>query len=119
MEHHLTYRSCLVNFEKFSSKELYGTLISLRSSIPTSQNYLNNKCTNRNLNWKNICSLPCKGTLDSDMRFFQYKILNNIFYPHKKLFLLGKSTTFLCSLFEATEEAAKHAVLFVTIPKTY
>ena len=119
MEHHLTYRSCLVNFEKCSSKELYGTLISLRSSIPTSQNYLNNKCTNRNLNWKNICSLSCKGTLDSDMHFFQYKILNNIFFPHKKLFLLGKSTTFLCSFFEATEEAAKHAFLFVTIPKTY
>ena len=55
----------LVNFKKLNSKELYGTLMSLRFSIPTSQNHFNNKFGNQNLNWKNVCIVPRKLKLDS------------------------------------------------------
>lgn len=50
LDHHLICRSWLVNVEKFSSKELYGILILLRSNISTSQDYFNNKFANQHLN---------------------------------------------------------------------
>ena len=40
---HLIYRNCFVNVEQLSFKEIYGISIFLGSSIPTSQNYFNNK----------------------------------------------------------------------------
>ena len=78
LDHHLICGSWLVNVEKFSSKELYGILIFLRSNISTSQDYFNKKLANQHLNWKGIYVLPRKITFG--------KIFSNLI---KNCFCLG------------------------------
>ena len=80
IDNHLIYRNRLVNAQRLSSKGLYGILITLKSTILTSQNYFNNRFAHQSLNWKNIYVLPSEVMLDSHMRVFQYKIL----YLNKK-----------------------------------
>ena len=41
------------------------------------------------INWEKVYSLPFRTTLDSKLREFQYKILNNIVFTNDKLFLFG------------------------------
>ena len=48
------------------------------------------------LKWKHIYTLPCITTIDSKLRCFQYKSLDNTLYLNKKLFLFRKHNTSLC-----------------------
>ena len=96
LDHHLICRSWLVHVEKFSSKELYGILILLRSNMSTSQDYFNSKFANQHLNWKDIYVLPRK-----------INIWENILKLNKILFLLRKSTTYLCSFCTSTEKNSR------------
>ena len=41
---------------------------------------------------------------DTNFRMFQYKILNNILYLNKKLFIFNKKDTKLCSYFKLQDE---------------
>ena len=52
--------------------------------------------------------MPRKITKDSYTRNFQYKILNNILYLNKKLYLFGKVETPLCSYCMLYDESIIH-----------
>ena len=45
---------------------------------------------------------------DTNLRMFQYKILNNISYLNKKLFIFNKKDTKLCSYFKLQDETINH-----------
>ena len=77
--------------EWLSSKELYSLLISAIDHQPTSQKYFNNLFPNIELTWKEIYFTAHKATANSHLRCFNYKIINNVLYLNKKLFLCGKT----------------------------
>ena len=45
---------------------------------------------------------------DTNFCMFQYKILNNILYLNKKLFIFNKKDTKLCSYFKLQDETINH-----------
>jgi len=61
--------------------------------------------------WKDIYLLPRKVTVDTTLRFFQYKLLNNILYLNKQLFTFNKVETKKCSFCNLHDETINH--LFV------
>ena len=106
-DHHLIKKSQVYSLNRLDSKELYNILITSIYSKPTSQLYYENSFETL-FEWKNIYLLPRKITLDTTLRVFQYKILNNILYLNKMLFRFEKVSSPLCSFCKAEEETATH-----------
>ena len=79
-------------------------LVYISPHKPTSQLYFENLFREQNLNWKEIYLLPRKASLDSYVRSFQYKVLNNVLYLNKKLFIFGKSSSPLFSFCKNANE---------------
>ena len=115
-DHHITRKSRMLCLEKLISKELYVLMISNDNLLPTSQNYFNNMFPNCNLLWEQIYLLPRKVTIDSFLRCFQYKIINNTLFLNKKLFCFKMTNTPYCSFCEEKEETTIH--LFFECEKT-
>ena len=107
-EHHIIKNSRIVSLNKLISKEIYNYLITEKFDKPTSQKYFENLFNDQNLKWELIYTLPRKITKDSYTRNFQYKILNNILYLNKKLYLFGKAETPLCSYCMLYDESIIH-----------
>ena len=52
--------------------------------------------------------LPRKVSIDINLQMFQYKILNNILYLNKQLFIFNKKDTKLCSYCRLQDETTNH-----------
>ena len=91
----------MITADNLAAKEIYINLISMSNCKP-SQIYFNNLFQNNC--WDQICILPRKVTVYSCMRCFQYKIINNILFLNKKLYIFGISETPLCSFCHTKEE---------------
>ena len=78
------------------------------NELPTSQKYFCNIVPNLQFEWKKIYLLLCKVSNDTNLRMFQYKILNNILYLNKQLFIFNKKDTKLCSYCRLQDEAINH-----------
>ena len=97
-----------MSLNKLSSKRIYYILIESSNSKPSSQMYTKNVFQNSNLDWKAIYMLPCVVTKDSRLRVFQYKLLNNVLYLNKMLFMILKIDSRLCSFFKMIDETSLH-----------
>ena len=76
----ISQKNRLVSLEKLDSKELYNIIISNTKSTPTSQTYFENLFPHKKFDWELIYLLPRLVTQDSQLRAFQFKILNSV--PH-------------------------------------
>ena len=57
---------------------------------PTAQTYFD-KIQNLELEWKDICNLPRRVTINKNIRIFQYKLLHIVLYLNKIFTNLEKS----------------------------
>ena len=101
---------------KLNRAALYKILIDANNVKPTSQTYFENLFANFNPDWKSICLLPRRVTLDTNLRMFQYKLLNNVLYLNNMLFRFKKVDSPLCSYCNEEEETPLH--LFHSCLKT-
>ena len=108
LNHHLIKISQILLTEKLISKELYSLSIVLKNEFPRSQKYFCNNFPNLQVEWKEIHLSPCKVSMDTNLRMFQYKILNNILYLNKQLFIFNKKDTKLCSYCKLQDETINH-----------
>ena len=108
LNHHLIKNSQILAMEKLIPKELYSLSIVLKNELPTSQKYFCNIFPNLQVEWKKIYLLPRKVSNDTNLRMFQYKILNNILYLNKQLFIFNKKDTKLCSYCKLQDETINH-----------
>ena len=92
----------ILPFDKLSSEEINLILISNIVNKPTSNIYFEKLFENTTLDWKKTYLLPRLATIDTTLRSFQYKILNNVLFLNKKL-----SST-LCSFCDTLEETPIH-----------
>ena len=90
-DHHLLRGSTIIILEKLSSKQLYSLLISAVDHQPPSEKYFDNLFPNTELTWEEIYLTARKATANSHLRCFNHKIINNVLYLNKKLFLFGKT----------------------------
>ena len=108
LNNHLIKNNQIYAVEKLTAKELYSFSVFFKNTKPTSQEYFQSYFSNANLMWNDIYNLPWIVTIDSQLRYFQYKILHNVLYLNKNLFLFHKSTTKLCSFCNLEDETAVH-----------
>ena len=102
LHHHLIENARILALDKLTAKEIYSFLISSLKNKPTSQNFFENSFPNCTFDWKQII------TINSYQRNFQYKILHNILYLNKKLYILGKVDSPLCSYCHSNDESVAH-----------
>ena len=101
---------------KLNTATLYKIPIDANKIKPTSQIYFENLFPNFNPDWKSIYLLPRRVTLDTNLRMFQYKLLNNVLYLNNMLFRFKKFDSPLCSYCNEEEETLLH--LFHSFLKT-
>ena len=70
----------MIWIDKLTARELYSLLISNIENKSTSHKSLEKIFPNIPIKWDKIYLLPCKVTKDTYLRYFRYKILNNIPY---------------------------------------
>ena len=95
--HRVVKRARILPLDKLSSKEIYSILISNNVSKPTSNNYFEKLFENTTLDWNKVYLSPRLANIDTTLRPFRYKILNNVLFLHKKLYTFGITNTALCS----------------------
>ena len=84
LNHHLIKSNQIYSFKNLTAKELYLISLQHETTAPTSQKYFESKFRDLTLQWKHIYTLPCITTIDSKLRYFQYKILHNTLYFNQK-----------------------------------
>ena len=70
-------------------KKTYKTLITSLVQQPNAQRSIERILQMNNIDWVTIYLLPQNSTIESRMRIFQYKILNNILYLNNRLYKFG------------------------------
>ena len=115
-DHHLIKKHQILSLNKLNSATLYEILIDANNIKPTSQTYFENLFSNFKPDWKSIYLLPRRVTLDTNLRMFQYKLLNNVLYLNNMLFRFKKVDSPLCSYCNEEEETPLH--LFHSCLKT-
>ena len=91
-----------------SARSMYTKLIQPLSKLPTSQKTIEKLPNNYEVNWRQLCLIPQKVTIDTSLRIFQYKSLNNILYLNEHLSKIDLTVSSLCSLCKKAPENVMH-----------
>ena len=91
-----------------TSKQIYNSFMCKKQIPPTAQQKISDKYSDTIINWKKVYSLPFRTTLDSKLREFQYKVLNNIVFTNDKLFRFGLSQSPNCTFCNEEPESLEH-----------
>lgn len=86
------------DLSKVSSRLLHNAFKKRKQVPPSAQKEMNEKFPKLQVGWKEIYSLPFVVTIETKIREFQYKILNNIVFTNEKLFRLKMIDSPLCVL---------------------
>ena len=89
-----------------SVKAAYKILIRPLVKAPTFQKSLEKLLCRQDLDWASIYMIPRMVTVESKLRIFQYKVLNNILYLNDRLYKIGIVQTPLFSLCKQEKETA-------------
>ena len=108
-EPHIVINQTVHHIFKLRAKFLYNLLLGKMEYRPTAQRYLSNLFTlHDDFDWTKIYDLPSKITVDTRLRVFQYKILNNILYLNEKLFDFGLVDSEKCRFCLVSNETTIH-----------
>ena len=66
-------------------KSGYNILLRSVKTCPTSQKSFETFLNNHSINWPEVYMIPQKVTMETSLRVFQYKLLNNIIYLSKRI----------------------------------
>ena len=97
---------------------IYNIHIDKLFKTPASKLYYSNKFNVTEDDWSLIYTLAGKLALDSKLRVFQYKFLNNILYLNKSLYKMKLADTPLCTFCQREEETINHLFLECEYSKT-
>ena len=106
-----------IDLSKVTSKLLYKKFKTKKQTPPSAQSKMKNKYPQLVVEWKKIYSLPFTVTVETKLREFQYKILNDIVYTNDKLFRFKMIESPLCTFCQKEDESLEHLLFHCTIPK--
>ena len=95
-------------FQNLRSNSVYRKIISNIFQAPSAQKTVIKMALCSNIEWNRAYVLPRLCTIDSYLRVFQYKILNNILFLNNRLYKMGKVDSSLCSFCKVTSETITH-----------
>ena len=108
-----------VDLLKISSKMVYNEFKRMKQTVPSAQAKTNSRYPEFSLEWKKIYSLSFSVTLDTKVREFQYKILNNIIFTNEKLFRFKMINSPLCVFCQTEVESMEHLFFYCNITKLF
>ena len=89
-------------------KEVYNKLLNKIKKPPTAQKTIEAVLYTTDINWPKVYMIPQRVTIDTTLRIFQFKILNNILYLNKKISKFYLNVSPLCSLCNQHSEDVPH-----------
>ena len=110
-DHHLIKENQIYSLDKCNCKELYCLQISLNNPKTRLQLYFEDLFQIKDIDWKHVHLLPRRVTVNTNLRVFQYNILNNVLYLNEKLFRFKKISYPLCSFCQSENETPIMAAL--------
>ena len=96
---------------KLKQKSVYTELLTCFSTTPTVQINFTKKYPSHDLDWEKMYLLPFEVTIDSQTRWFQYKILHNILYINKSLAKMQIVGTANCTFYHSEVESLEHLLV--------
>ena len=108
-----------ISLSKVSSKLLYKVFKNRKQVPPTAQKKFEEKFPYFSFNWNDIYSLPFIVTIETKIREFQYKILNNIVFTNEKMFKFKMTDSPLCSFCKREVESLEHLLYYCDVTKTF
>ena len=96
------------SIKKVKANELYSLSISLRNTVHISQKCFEIFFPNLSFARKDGYILPRIATINTRLRVFQYKVLNNALYLNKHVYIFKLSETKLCSFCNQEDETIIH-----------
>ena len=107
-EHHIIKRYQSYSLSKCNSNELYSLQVSLNETKTKSQIYFEKLFSNKEIEWKCINLKQRRVTTDTNLRIFQYKLLNNVLYVDDKIFKFKIVSSPLCTFCNSENETPIH-----------
>jgi hypothetical protein len=101
-----------VDILKTTSKLLYKEFKSKKQTPPTAQKKLQHKYPELAVEWTKIYSLPFVVTIETKLREFQYKLLNDIIFTNEKLFRFKMIESPLCNFCKKEVESLEHLLFY-------
>ena len=98
----------MLPIKSIKAKTVYHILLKSKQKPPTAQKTTERILEDYEIPWDKVYSIPQKVTIESSLRIFQYKILNNILYLNNQLFKMQKVESPLCSLCHNMNETVVH-----------
>ena len=98
-------------------KSAYNILLRSVKTCPTLQKSIEILLNNHSINWPEVYMIPQNVTIETSIRVFQYKLLNNIIYINKRISKFDPAVNPPCSLCSQAPEDVAH--LFCHCQKTH
>ena len=102
-----------------SPKQIYQIFLQQKQIAPTTKQKLTNKYSNIDIDWEKAYALASKCTLDTNIREFQYKILNCIIFTNEKLYLIGVVDSPNCTFCKEVVESVEHLLFSCRISSDF
>ena len=93
---------------KVNAKMIYWKFLNEKAKTPTAQKYIQKKLERSDIEWSSVYSKIYESTIDTKLRAFQFKILNNCLYLNQKLFLFKLVESPKCSFCFEKNETIDH-----------
>jgi len=101
-----------ININKIKTKQIYDLFIDRKFTAPTSQRRWQQIFSDISIDWESAYCLIYKTTIDTKLRWFQYKILMNCLYLNKDLVRFKLQTSPLCSFCQSNNETIEHIFVY-------
>ena len=108
-----------ITLSKVSSRLLYKAFKGRKQVPPTTQKKFKEKFSYFSFSWNDIYSLPFIVTIETKIREFQYKVLNNIVFTNEKMFKFKMTNSPLCSFCKREVESLEHLLYYCDVTKTF
>ena len=108
-----------VDLSNVTSKLLYGEFKAGKQTPPTAQKKLKNKYPQLAVDKKKIYSLPFVVTIETKIREFQYKLLNDIVFTNEKLFRFKMIDSPFCPFCKKDVESLEHLLFHCTFVESF
>ena len=112
-------RGEMFDLSSVSSKTLYREFRSRKVIPPTAQAKFKEEYSSLSVDWKEIYSLAFNVTLDTNLRAFQYKLLNRIIFTNDKFFKFKLVDSPSCTFCKTNEESLEHLLFFCKITEFF
>ena len=97
---------------------LYTAFKSRKQASATAQKKLLEKLPQLQIDWSKIYSLLFTVTIETKIREFQYKVLNNIVFTNEKMFRLKMIDSPSCAFCKQEIESIEHVFFYCNVTKT-